>query len=75
MSPHKIIPTICSLFTLAAVAAVPVPEQQSASKILADTGVKGGLGAGLSRPGRLERHQGFFIDFGRGACLQRGNMV
>jgi outer membrane protein assembly factor BamB len=44
MSPHKIIPTICSLFTLAAVtAAVRVPEQQSASKILADTGVKGGL--------------------------------
>jgi outer membrane protein assembly factor BamB len=44
MNPHKIIPTICSLFALAGVtAAVPIPEQQSASKILADTGVKGGL--------------------------------
>ena len=44
MNPHKIIPTICSLFTLAAVTAgIAVPEQQSASEILADTGVKGGL--------------------------------
>lgn len=44
MSSLKTIPTLCFVFALVIVtAAAPVPEQQSASKILADTGVKGGL--------------------------------
>ena len=44
MNPHKIIPTVCFVLTLATVtAAVPALERQSASQILAATGVKGGL--------------------------------
>ena len=44
MSPHKIIPTLCIVLALTTVAAAaPVLERQSASQILAATGVKGGL--------------------------------
>ena len=44
MSPHKIIPTVCLAIAMAPVAAAgPVPERQSAGRILAETGVKGGL--------------------------------
>jgi outer membrane protein assembly factor BamB/SAM-dependent methyltransferase len=44
MSSHKIIPTLCTVFVLATVtAAVSAREEQSASHILAATGVKGGL--------------------------------
>ena len=44
MSTHKIIPTLCFALALASVtAAEPVSERQSASRILAATGVKGGL--------------------------------
>jgi outer membrane protein assembly factor BamB len=47
MSPHKIIPTVCFVLTLARLglitAAAPLLEPQSASHILAVSGVKGGL--------------------------------
>jgi len=43
MSLHKITPTLCIVFALATAAAAPALERQSASQILAATGVKGGL--------------------------------
>ena len=44
MSSHRIMPTLCFVFALATVtAAVPALERQSSSRILAATGVKGGL--------------------------------
>ncbi|KPL22812.1 MAG: hypothetical protein AMJ75_07345 [Phycisphaerae bacterium SM1_79] len=44
MSLQRISPTLCFVFTLATVTvAAPVSERQSASQILAATGVKGGL--------------------------------